>query len=372
MILENFKLERYFGQYEFKTKYLFSSFDCDGYSLKYILNHASPEELKLWDSLTLGYTESEGNPRLREIISRLYQKITPNNIIVSSPGEANFILMNILLKPTDHVICISPSYQSLYQVVKAIGCELSYWHPDKKNWHYNPLHLQELVKKNTKLIIINFPHNPTGAFTTRKELIKIVEIAKKNDIYLFSDEMYHLLTLQNTKEIPCICDIYERGISLWGMAKTFGLAGLRMGWLACRNKELLKNVLSYKDYLSICSSAPSEILSLIAINHKEGFIAPNLVKIQENIYLLDKFKSEHKDFIDFVPPKAGSTCFASLNIPESTYEFCQKLIERKGILLVPSEIFEYGSGYVRIGFGRKNFPEILEVFHDYIKKYYNK
>ena len=92
------------------------------------------------------------------------------------------------------------------------------------NWHYNTLRLENFVKENTKLIIINFPHNPTGAFPTREELLKIVEIAQDNDIYLFSDEMYHLLTLPNTREIPCICDIYEKGISLWGMAKTFGLA----------------------------------------------------------------------------------------------------------------------------------------------------
>ena len=372
MLLENFKLERYFARYEFKTKYLFSSSDCDGYPLKYILNHATPEEFKLWDSLTLGYTESEGNPRLRESISRLYQTITPNNIVVSSPGEANFILMNILLKPTDHVICISPSYQSLYQVSKSIGCELSFWEPNKENWHYDPLHLKNLIKENTRLIIINFPHNPTGAFPTREELLKIVEIAQNNDIYLFSDEMYHLLTLINNKEIPCICDIYKKGISLWGMSKTFGLAGLRIGWLASQDTELLKKVISYKDYLTICNSAPSEVLSLIAINHKERFIMPNLTKIQKNISLLKKFKSEHPDFIDFIPPKAGSTCFAKLSIPESTLKFCRKLVENTGIMMVPSEIFEYGSGYVRIGFGRKNFPEILAIFDKYIKKNYKK
>jgi len=371
LLIENFKLERYFGLYEFKTRHLFSSSDCDGYSMQYVLQQASNKELELWNNLRLGYTESEGSFRLREYISKLYQKMTPDNIIVSSPGEANFIFMNILLKSTDHVICISPSYQSLYQVVKTIGCEISFWEPDKNNWHYDPLHLESLVRKNTKLIIINFPHNPTGAFPSINELMKIVEIADDNHIYLFSDEMYHLLTHKNIQEIPCICDVYEKGVSLWGMSKTFGLAGLRIGWLACQNKKLLKKVLSYKDYLSICNNAPSEILSMIAINHKDQFIAPNLLKINKNIRLLVDFKSSHRNFINFISPKAGSTCFAHLNILESTYEFCQKLIKRTGIMLVPSEIFEYESGYVRIGFGRNNFPEILDIFHEYVEKYYN-
>jgi len=371
MNIENFKLERYFAQYEFKTKYLLSSSDCDGYSLSYILAQASTEELKLWNSLTLGYTESNGNILLRESISSLYQTMNPQNIMVSSPGEANFILMNILLESTDHVICMSPSYQSLYQITKSIGCELSYWTPNKENWHYDPNHLKNLIKDNTKLIIINFPHNPTGAFPTKADLSKIVEIARSKNIYLFSDEIYHLLLLGNTKELPCVCDMYEKGISLWGMAKSFGLAGLRIGWLASQNIELLNRIVAYKDYLTICNSAPSEILSLIALNHKEKFVTPNLIKIQKNIDLFIQFQKEHPNFIDFIRPKAGSTCFAKLNIQEPALEFCQKLVNNTGIMIVPSEMFEYGSDHIRVGFGRNNIPEILKVLSKYIKKYYN-
>ncbi|HJO91878.1 MAG TPA: aminotransferase class I/II-fold pyridoxal phosphate-dependent enzyme [Victivallales bacterium] len=366
MNIDNFKLERYFAKYEFKTKYLLSCSDCDGFSLKYILNCASDGELNLWNSLTFGYTESCGHPLLRESISKLYKKMMPENILVSSPGEANFILMNLLLKPSDHVICISPSYQSLYQVTKSIGCQLSYWKPNVNTWHYDPNDLKNLVQKNTKLIIINFPHNPTGAFPSEKELLSIVKIAKDKDIYLFSDEIYHLLTLGDTKEIPLVCDIYEKGISLWGMAKSFGLAGLRIGWLASQDIELLDKVASFKDYLTICNSAPSEILSLIAINNKNEFIIPNLTKIQKNIDLFTKFKEAHPDIIDFIPPKAGSTCFTKLNIPDTAMEFSQKLIEQTGIMVVPSELFEYGSKHIRIGFGRDNFPEILNIMDEYI------
>jgi len=326
------------------------------------------------------YSASKGITQLRNAIcewySRRYDVILDPEIeavvtIGSKEGLSHLVLA--IVGPGDIVLTPTPAYPiHPYSVIIAGG--------QTRNIPIGPgidffMEMENAFKSSwprPKMLIINFPHNPTGAFLAREELFKIVEIAKNNDIYLFSDEMYHLLTLSNTKEIPCVCDIYEKGISLWGMAKTFGLAGLRIGWLACQNTELLKKVVFYKDYLTICNSAPSEILSLIAINHKKDFITPNLIKIQKNINLLDKFRSKHTDFIDFILPKAGSTCFAKLNIPESTLEFCRKLVENTGVMMVPSEIFEYGSGYIRVGFGRKYFPEVLEILHSYIKKNYNK
>lgn len=370
MQIEDFKLERYFAKYEFQAKYLLSSSDCDGYSMKYVLENADTDELKLWENLKFGYTESAGNPILRESISNFYKKITPENIVVSSPGEVNFILMNTLLQKNDHVICMSPAYQSLYQVVKSINCDLSFWKPDEKSWYFNADELEKLIKKNTKLIIINFPHNPTGAFPSKKELEKIVEIAKKNNIWLFSDEMYRLLTLGNTPDIPSVCDLYEKGVSLWGMAKTFGLAGLRIGWVTSKDKKLLEKIVAYKDYLTICNSAPSEILSVIALNHKENFVNPNLKKITQNIKFFTDFAKKHQSIIDFIPPKAGSTGFIKLNIPETTFEFSENMVKKTGIMTVPSEMFDFGSKHIRIGFGRENFPQVLEIFDSYLEKNY--
>ncbi|MFA8342823.1 MAG: aminotransferase class I/II-fold pyridoxal phosphate-dependent enzyme [Rhodothermaceae bacterium] len=370
MKIDDFKLERYFAKYEFQTKYLLSSSDCDGYSLKYILDKASPEELKIWENQKFGYTESTGNPFLRESISQFYTKISPENIVVSSPGEANFILMNTLLEKTDHVICMSPAYQSLYQVVKSIDCELSYWEPDETTWKFDPNSLEKLIRPNTKLIIINFPHNPTGAFPALDELNKIVEIAKKNDIWLFSDEMYRKLTINNTPDIPPVCDLYEKGVSLWGMAKTFGLAGLRIGWVASQDTALLEKIVSYKDYLTICNSAPSEILSAIALNHSNDFIKPNLEKIEKNISLFSKFILDFNSIFNFIMPKAGSTGFVKLHIKEPAFEFSEKLVKDTGIMTIPSELFEYGDKHIRIGFGRENFPEIIEILSSYISANY--
>ncbi|MDW3646960.1 MAG: aminotransferase class I/II-fold pyridoxal phosphate-dependent enzyme [Bacteroidia bacterium] len=370
MKIADFKLERYFAKYEFSAKYLLSSSDCDGFGMAEILDQANGEEKALWDDLKLGYTESEGHPLLKECIASLYQNIRPEQVLVSSPGEANFILMNTLLERGDHVICMRPAYQSLYQVVKSLEVELSYWGADPQSWIYDPGDLQDLVQPNTKLIIVNFPHNPTGAFPKMDEWEAIIDIARKQGAYLYADEMYRLLIHKQTEEIPAACDRYEKAISLWGMAKSFGMAGLRIGWLASQDKSVLKKVLSFKDYLSICNSATSEILSIIALRHKEHFLQINLDKIQANIQHFHHFQQNHDDLISFVPPRAGSTAFAQLHLNESSLEFSERLVQETGIMALPAEMFEFGEKHIRVGFGRKNFAEILEVLGSYLSDNY--
>ncbi|WP_339895975.1 aminotransferase class I/II-fold pyridoxal phosphate-dependent enzyme [uncultured Algibacter sp.] len=368
MKINDFRLERYFAQHEFTAKYLLSSSDCDGYELNYVLENASIEELKLWENLKLGYTESEGIPLLREAILRHYKITSIKNVVVATPGELNFISMNVLLGSTDHAITIAPCYQSLSEVVKSINCELSYWKPSKNDWIFNTEDLEKLIQKNTKLIILNFPHNPTGSYLTKSQLNEIVAIARKHDIYIFSDEMYHKLIIDDVEELPPICDVYEKGISLWGTSKTFGLAGLRTGWLVCEDQSFLKRIVAFKDYLSICNSAPSEILTIMALNNMNLFLEPNLKKINKNIFIFNEFVKKQEVITSFTPPKAGSTSFIQLNINSSSLQFSSQLVKETGIMTVPAEMFEYEGEYIRVGFGRANFPEILEVFDGYLKE----
>lgn len=367
MKINDFKLERYFAKHEFTAKFLLSSSDCDGYKLKYLLEHATKDEMNLWEGLKLGYTESEGSSLLRAAILQYYKIKTIENVVVASPGELNFISMNVLLDSKDHVITISPCYQSLSEVVKSIDCELSYWKPNPEKWEFNTADLEKLIKKNTKLIILNFPHNPTGSYLTKDQLDKIVRIAKKHDVYIFSDEMYHKLIIDDIEELPPISDIYDKGISLWGTSKTFGLAGLRTGWLVTHDTDFLRKVVAFKDYLSICNSAPSEILSIIALNHIDEFLPQNLKKIKKNIMLFGEFAAKHHIISSFIPPKTGSTSFVKLNIENSSLAFSNQLVEKTGIMTLPSEMFDYQGKYIRVGFGRKNFPEVLDKLDSYFK-----
>lgn len=369
MRLEPFKLERYFAKYEFSARYLLSSSDCDGYSLNYVLGCAGPEELKLWDNLKLGYTDSAGSLFLREAIAGQYRNITPDEVVVASPGEINFSLMNVLLKPGDEVVCMSPAYQSLYQVALDLGCKLNFWPPEDDAYAYEPDRLAELVNPKTKLLIVNFPHNPTAYLPSRRQLERIVEIAAQNGLLVFSDEMYHQLVHDPADAIPALCDLYDHAVSLWGLAKSFGLAGLRFGWAASRRRDVLQKILAFKDYLSICSNAAGEVLAGIALRHKEKFIAPNLQKIIRNQRLFMEFSRKNPSLLNFRPTRASSTALVELKSPVSASEYCEKLVQDTGIMLLPSEMFDYGSRHVRLGFGRENLPEILPGWQEFIDRH---
>ncbi|MFH1121515.1 MAG: aminotransferase class I/II-fold pyridoxal phosphate-dependent enzyme [Bacteroidota bacterium] len=367
MKIKPFKLEQYFEKYEFSARYLLSSSDCDGFSLNFLKEQFSVEEKRLWDNLRLGYTESKGLPLLRETIASKYNTINHEDVLVLSPGEANFIFMNIVLEKGDHVICMSPAYQSLYQVADNIGCEIGYWLPDESTWKYHVEDLKTLIRPDTKAIIVNFPHNPTGFIPSGNDLDLLIRIAAEKNLFIFSDEMYRHLNLSED-EIPSLCDLYDNAVSLWGLTKSFGLAGLRLGWIVTRNQQLLREILAFKDYLTICNNAMSEILAITALRNAETLIGINLKKIQANLILFDEFQSAYRDFIDFIRPKAGSTAFVRLHLNEPCLDYCEKLVKETGIMLVPSEMFNYGNRHVRIGFGRKNLPEILSIWSDYISK----
>lgn len=370
MNIKNFAIERYFARYEFKAKYLLSSSDCDGFPMQYILDLASSQEMEHWNTLKLGYTETRGSEDLRNAIRQHYENIGFDNILVCSPGEANFSLMNVLLKKGDHVICMSPMYQSMYQIAKSIGCKLIFWKPDDANnkWYYDPSQLEKLITAKTTMIVVNFPHNPTGFSPDAADLNAIISIARKRGITIFSDEMYRFLTFAPEHVTSSLSDLYENAVSLWGTAKSFGLAGLRLGWLTSQNNDLLDKVEAFKDYLSICNSAPSEVLGTIALNNKDRFTEPNITKIKHNIQLFRAFSERNKDFLDFYEPVSGSTAFVKLKIKESAMHFSERLVKETGIMLLPSETFEYGTKHARIGFGREKLPEILNIFEQYIRK----
>ncbi len=369
MNLKPFNLERYFARYEFSVKYLLSSSDCDGLSQNELLKLADDEARHLWDNLTLGYTESRGHTLLREEISKLYQGINADDCLVIVPEEGIYIAINSILQKGGHVICTFPGYQSLYEIAEGLGCEVTKWRPQEENgWRFDPDFLEQQIRPDTKLIIVNFPHNPTGYLPTKEDYQKIVDIARKHNIWLFSDEMYRFLEYSLDNRLPSACEVYEKAVSLFGMSKTFGMAGVRIGWVITRDRDLYTKMAEFKDYTTICSSAPGEILSIIALRAKEKIIAGHLTRIKRNLNLLDDFFNEHKDMFEWVRPKAGTIGFPKLKTGTDSLEFCQKAANKANIMLLPSVVYDYGNKHFRLGFGRENMPEALEKFREYLKQ----
>lgn len=373
MKLKPFKLERYFAKYEFSVKYLLSSSDCDGLSQNELLSMADDETRRLWEELTLGYTESLGHPLLRSEIAKLYLRMKPDEVLIVAPEEDIFITLNTILKKGDHIVCTFPGYQSLYEVAEGLGCEVTKWQPEEKNgWEFNLEFLKQNIRPNTKLIIVNFPHNPTGYLPPKTGFQEIVDIAKERGIYLFSDEMYRFLEFDQQDRLPSACELYDKAISLFGMSKTFGMAGVRIGWLVTKDKRLYQEIATFKDYTTICSSAPSEILSLIALRAKDTIIERHLNRIQRNLALLDTFFRQYQDLFEWVRPKAGTIGFPRLKDKDNSFEFCQKVVNEVGIMLLPSTVYDYDDKHFRIGFGRENMPEALSKLREYLDNQFRK
>jgi len=179
MKLKPFELERYFAKYEFSVKHLLSSSDCDGMQMSDVLALADPQTKELWSKLTLGYTESQGLPLLREEIAKLYQGVSANEVLVAAPEECIFLAMNALLEEGGNIICTFPGYQSLYEIAQSLGCTVTKWEPsEEKGWQFDPAFLRDNITPKTKLIIVNFPHNPTGSMPDKAVFEEIVAIAK--------------------------------------------------------------------------------------------------------------------------------------------------------------------------------------------------
>jgi len=361
MKIKPFKLERYFAKYEFTAKHLLSCSDCEPLLLKEVLTMADEEKLNLWNNLKLAYTESTGHPLLKHEISKLHTSIQTNEINVMVPEEGIFVAMNCLLKKGDHLVSTFPGYQSLYQIAKSLGCRVSKWIPKfNGNWKFDINTLKTLITPETKLLVINFPHNPTGASISKHELNEIVELCRKNGTLLFSDEMYRFLEYDPETRLPSACDIYENAVSLFGMSKSFALPGLRMGWLSSKNHKLMEKIGVFKDYTSICNNAPGEILSIIALQNKEKILHRNLNIIKDNLVFLDTFFEKHNDKFEWKKPITGPIAFPLLQNGLTISAFCDRLIEEEQTMLLPASVYGYHGNYFRIGFARKDLRVGLE------------
>jgi aspartate/methionine/tyrosine aminotransferase len=363
MNMQPFALERYFSKYEFSAKYLLSASDCESLSMQELLSMADDESRNLWHNLKLGYTETLGHPLLLEEILKFYRTLTPKHVLVAAPEELIFIAMQSLLSRGDHLIVTTPAYQSLHEIASSIGCIVEPWqlHPTNDGWRLDLQYLADHVTDKTRLIIINFPHNPTGHHISDVEQRDIVRIARKHNVAIFSDEMYRGAEYRTADRLPSVVDEYERGISLWGLSKSFALPGLRIGWLASNDANFLAKCLGLRDYLTICNSAPGEILGLIALRQRETILRRTRGILAKNLEIANSFFGRHPESFSWLKPKAGSIAFPILRKNISIETFCKNLVESKGLLVTPGSLFQYSGNHFRIGMGRTNFAEALGI-----------
>ena len=368
MKLNPFKLERYFAEHEFSAPYLLCSSDCESMHLRDLLA-LEPGAAERFESLWLGYTESLGNPELRQAITTVYEHVAADQILVHSGAEeAIFNFMNVVLRPGDHVIVHTPYYQSLGEVALGIGADVSEWpgNPDRA-WELGLEVLKTILTDRTKLVVVNFPHNPTGFLPSLDFVHGLSALSEFHGFLVFSDEVYRGLELDPSDRLPGFADINARAVSLGVMSKTYGLAGLRIGWIATRDDRLFSELAAFKDYTTICNSAPSEFLAALALRKAEVIVQRNLKIIRRNLDLLDAFFESHSDLFSWHRPKAGSVAFPALR-KGTVAKFCSDLVNTAGVLLLPGTLYGNDANAFRVGFGRKNLPEALRRFEQYLRE----
>ncbi len=368
MKLEPFRLERYFAQHEFSAPYLLCSSDCESMELGDLLALEADATAR-FSSLWLGYTESHGDPGLRQAVSTLYERITPDQVLVHAGAEeAIFDFMNVALSPGDHVIVHAPYYQSLGEVARSIGAEVLAWQGDPtRRWELDLDVLKAALTPRTKVVVVNFPHNPTGFLPKLDFVQELSQLSERRGFIIFADEVYRGLEFDRCDRLPAITDLNDRAVSLGVMSKTYGLAGLRIGWIATRDDRMYRQLAAFKDYTTICSSAPSEFLAALALRQAETIVARNLQIIRRNLDHLDSFFELYTDLFAWYRPQAGSVAFPTL-LKGTVHEFCRDLIAKSGVLLLPGTLFSDGLNSFRVGYGRKNMPEALHQLEQHLRE----
>jgi aspartate/methionine/tyrosine aminotransferase len=371
MRIADFALERFFARWEFAVEHLLCASDVEAYPMAELVSLADDETRVLWNGLRLGYTESSGHPLLRAEIASLYETIEPDEVLTfAGAEEAIFCLMNVIAGAGDHLIVTSPAYQSLYEVAHASGADITLHELREGHaWAIDLDALRAQVTPATRLIVVNLPHNPTGMLADRATFDSVVAIAEETGAHLLVDEVYRGLEVDEGERLPTGADSLRRGISLGVMSKSFAMPGLRIGWIATHDRALLDALARFKDYTTICSSAPSEILAIIGLRARDRVLARSRSIVGANLERLDVFFEEWSDRFSWVRPRGGSIGYPRLTMPGIPIDdWAAALVQAEGVLLLPGSQLGDPGNHFRLGFGRADLPVALERLEAFARR----
>ena len=290
-------------------------------------------------------------------------------LVLGTPVEGIYLAARALLEPDHEVIVTTPAYDALVNVFEhVVGPQhVRKWafQPTEEGWTLDLDELQALINERTRLLVINFPHNPTGFLPTPAQFHELIEIVETHKLWLFADEMYYGLVHAGVAPLPSAADVTPRAIVLSGLSKTYGLPGLRTGWLVIQDEALRADFLNWKFYTSICPPGPSEFLAMAALQVGEQLRTKNLEIIAHNLRTADHFFARWPDLFTWRRPMAGSVALVGMDVP-SVSALSAKMAAEAGILIQSAATLGYDDRHMRMGFGRTNMTEALEHFEEYL------
>ncbi len=374
MQLPDFRLETHFSKWEFLAEHHMTASDAESMSMGELLAYASAEQREAFNDMWLGYTETWGAPDLRAAIAATHSDQPADNVLCfAGASEGIFAANNVILDETSHAIVVTPNYQSHETLPSAI-CEATGVPLDANdNWSLDIDRVAAAIRPNTRLVTINFPHNPTGAILPLDRYQALVELCRHHGVYILHDEIFNGLGATGTEHLPLIADVYERGLSLNVMSKAYGLPGLRIGWIVSQDRQVLEKMERLKHYLSICSSGPSERLAIIGIENRDALLARNCAIVDQNLPKWDAFFAKYPDRFEWQRPDGSCMGFPKYTGPGNVETFTRDLVEQSGVLLLPSTIYRSDlspsiDDRFRLGYGRLGLDEGLAAMAAHIDR----
>lgn len=372
-VLPDFRLETYFSRWEFAARHHLTASDAQTLTLRELLAMGTDADRAAFAELPLGYTETWGGADLRAAIAATYTGCTPEDVLVfAGAEEAIFWASQVLAGPDAHVVVTVPNYQASETVPRSTGADVTGVPLDASDgWRLDLDVVRAALRPQTRLMAVNFPNNPTGAVPDQQTWRELVDLCTERGIRLLSDEVYRGLELDPSRTLPQAADLSPTAVSINVMSKSYGLPGLRIGWVACRDHAVLEALERHKHYTSICNSAPSELLATIALRAGDRVQERNRGIIAANLPLFDAFFARHPDLFDWTQPDGGCIAFPRYRGADGVEAFCRELVEQAGVLLLPASIYASDLAPVpadrfRLGVGRRDPGPALDAFEAFL------
>jgi aspartate/methionine/tyrosine aminotransferase len=359
MTLPLFELDEWFATTEGRFDLSLSHSGCQPQNISEFLDE---DDLRAFANLNLAYGAFEGLAELRRLIANEYEAVDPSHVLTfNGPSEAIYTFMQALLDLGDQIVVPSPVFHPLHAIARHIGCEVKQWRAtDELSCSFDVADLAAVCDQSTKLIVINFPHNPTGQTVSDWELRQIVEIAKSVDAMLFSDEAFRLLELPPCSTLPAACELYDKAISITGLSKPFGLGGLRMGWLVTKCVDVRTAVKQYRYNTAEMTNTPCQWLACHALQRADEVLTRNRAQISANLDRLEAFVASHSGTLKLFRPKAGTMAVVEQRTYLTSTELCQRILDEERLFLIPGKALGMSDRLLRFGLGMSNFVQGLE------------
>lgn len=368
MRIDVFKIEEWMNRYCPSAKYDLTTTCIEPLSIRELLSLCDTDTpFEVLDT-KMTYGDIQGSPRLKTAIKSLYTNQDFQNITVTHGAiGANQLVFESLLEKGDEVLSIIPTYQQHYSIPKSLGANVKLMFLQEENkWLPNLRELENNLTKRTKLICLNNPNNPTGAVIPDEMLERIVEIAKANNSWILSDEVYRGLNMVGNPYSKSIADLYEKGISVGSMSKTYSLPGLRVGWV-CAREDLISEINRHREYNTISISILDDYFSALALENRENLARRNFPIMREGLGILQDWLNE-EIYIKANLPTGGTTALLRYKKEIPSKILCRELQAKTGVALLPGETMEM-EGTVRIGLcsGAETLKTGLKLFSKYLR-----